>query len=82
MNRFDNNTLARQDARSWSEKVGILAAQLPATRAAASLPPFNPLPFADAPTRLSTILHHFRQRQQKREDAEHKLRAQEFVIQR
>jgi len=78
MNRFDNNTLARQDAQSWSEKVGILAAQMPAT----SLPPFDPLLSADAPARLSTILHHFRQRQQKREDAEHKLRAQEFVIQR
>jgi hypothetical protein len=78
MNRFDNNTPARQDARTWSEKVGILAAQLPAT----SLPPFNPLPSADAPSRLSTILHHFWQRRQKREDAEHKLRANEFVIQR
>ena len=78
MNRFDNNTLARQDARNWSEKVGILAAQMPAT----SPPPFNPLPSADAPTRLSAILQHFRQQQQKREDAEHKLRAQEFVIQR
>jgi len=55
-----------------------LAAQMPAT----SLPPFDPLPSADAPTRLSTILHHFRQRQHKREDAEHKLHAQEFVIQR
>ena len=76
MNRFDNNTLARQNARSWSEKVGILAAQMPAT----NLPPFNSLPSADAPTRLFTILHHFRQRQQKREDAEHKLRAQEFVM--
>ena len=73
-----NNSLARQNARSWSEKVGILAAQMPAT----SLPPFDPLPNADAPTQLSTILHHFRQRQQKREDAEHKLRAQEFAIQR
>jgi hypothetical protein len=76
MNRFDNNTLASQAPRSWSEIVGMLAAQLPA----ASLPTFNPLPSADAPTRLSTILHHFRQRQQKREDAEHKLRAEEFVM--
>jgi hypothetical protein len=78
MNRLDDNTLARQDARNWSEKVGILAAQMPTT----SLPPFDPLPSADALTRLSTILHHFRQRQQKRVDAEHKLRAQEFVMQR
>jgi hypothetical protein len=78
MNRFDNNTLARQDARNWSEKVGILAAQIPST----SFPSFNPFPNANTPTRLSTILHHFRQRQQKREDAEHKLRAQDFVIQR
>jgi hypothetical protein len=82
MNPLFHNATARQDAQNWSEKVGILAAQLPATRPATSLSSFNPLPSADAPTRLSTILHHFRQRQQKREDAEHKLRAQEFVIQR
>jgi hypothetical protein len=79
MNRLHDNAAASQNARSWSEKIGILAAQLPATRPAASLPPFDPLPNADAPTRLSTILHHFRQRQQKREDAEHKLRAEEFI---
>jgi len=48
---------------------------------AANLPPFDPLPSADAPTRFSTILHQFRQRQHKREDTEHKLRAQEFVMQ-
>src|SRR5262249_3220119 len=78
MNRPHDNTTASQDARNWSEKVGILAAQMPAT----SLPSFDPLPSADAPTRLSTILHHFRQRQQRRADAEHKLRAQEFVMQR
>jgi hypothetical protein len=75
MNRFGDNTLARQDARNWSEKVGILAAQMPAT----NLSPFDPFLSADTPTRLSTILHHFRQRQQKREDAEHKFRAQEFI---
>jgi hypothetical protein len=82
MNLLHDNATASQNARSWSEKVGILAAQLPATRSATSLPSFDPLPSADAPTRLSTILHHFRLRQQKREDAEHKLRANEFVIQR
>ena len=78
MNPLFHNATASQDARSWSEKVGILAAQMSAT----SLSPFDPLPSADAQARLSTILHHFRQRQQKREDAEHKLRAQEFVMQR
>jgi hypothetical protein len=78
MSPLFDNAMTNQDARSWSEKVGILAAQLPA----ASLSPFDPLPSADAPTRLSTILHHFRQQWQRQEDAEHKLRAQVFVMQR
>jgi hypothetical protein len=77
MNPLFNNATTSQDTRSWAEKVGILAAQVPAT----NLSPFDPFP-SEAPTRLSTILHHLLQRQQEREDAEHKLRAQEFVIQR
>ena len=80
MNPLFHNATANQDPRTWSEKVGILAAQLPATRSATSPPPFDPLLSVDAPTRLSTILHHFRQRRQRKEDAEHKLRAQEFVM--
>jgi hypothetical protein len=79
MNRLHDNAAASQNARSWSQKVGILAAQLPATRPATSLPQFDPLSSADDPTRLSTILHHLWQRQKKREDAEHKLLANEFV---
>jgi hypothetical protein len=70
VNQF-NDAPANQDARTWSGRLGSLAADLPATR-----PAVDPNPALDAPTRLSAILPHFRQR---RQDALLMLRANEFV---
>jgi hypothetical protein len=72
----DNDTITQQ-ARTFSERLGNLAAASSARRPAAA---FNQLDAITAPpTRLSTILDHFRQRAQRREHAADKLRAQEFM---
>jgi hypothetical protein len=62
-----------------NDYLGSLAADLPATRPATSAPPPIPDLALDAPSRLSAIPLHFRQRQQRQVDALHKLHANEFV---
>jgi hypothetical protein len=78
MKLLNENDKARQDARSWSGRLGDLAASSPAVRSEAAFDqPDAPLPLS---TRLSSILNHLRQRARRRQDAAEKLRAQEFVM--
>jgi hypothetical protein len=79
MSPLNETDVARQQARSWSEQIGNLAAELPATRPEAALTQLGTRPTA-LPNRLTLILNHLRQRHQKREHAADKLRAQEFVM--
>jgi hypothetical protein len=79
MNLLNANDTARQAARSWSERLGSLAAASPSLRPAAALAQLDTAPPAALPARLSSILHHLRQRAQRREHAADKLRAQEFL---
>jgi hypothetical protein len=79
MNPLNENDTARQAARSWSERLGNLAAELPAIRPEVAFTQFPAAPPAALPTRLSSILSHLRQRAQRREHAADKLRAQEFL---
>jgi hypothetical protein len=80
VNPLNETDEARQQARTWSGRLGTLAAELPAIRLGA---PFNQLdatPLAALPTRLTSILNHLRQRAQRRQEAADKLRAQEFIM--
>jgi hypothetical protein len=77
MNPLYANDVTRQQATALSERLGILAAASSSARPGAA---FNQLDAtAPLPTRLSSILDHFRQRAQRRENAADKLRAQEFM---
>ena len=66
MNPLIDNPGIRQQAREWSSQLGALAAEK------AIAPAF--------PTRLTTILAHLRQRNQRRQQARDQLRANEFII--
>jgi hypothetical protein len=79
MNPLNETDVARQRGRSWSGRLGNLAAELPAIRPEAA---FNQLsaPPAAFLTRLAAIFNHLRQRHQRREHAADKLRAQEFIM--
>jgi len=79
MSPLNETDMARQQARSWSEQIGNLAAELPATRPEAAFTQLGTPPAA-LPTRLSWILNHLRQRHQRREHAADKLRANEFIM--
>jgi hypothetical protein len=59
-------------ARTWSGRLGTLAAESPMT----NLPQFDRIP---STTRLAAILSHFHRRQQSREHAADTLRANEFL---
>jgi hypothetical protein len=72
----DNDTITHQ-ARSWSQRLGNLAAASSAIRPQAAFPQLGAI--TAPPTRLSSILDHFRQRARRREHAADKLRAQEFM---
>ncbi len=71
MNLLNDNDPANQAARSWSERMGNLAAELPASRPTA--------PSAGSPSRLAAILDHLRRRTHAREHAADKLRANELI---
>jgi hypothetical protein len=77
MNPLHANDVTRQQATALSEQLGTLAAASSASRPEAAFNEFNTT--APPPTRLSSILDHFRQRAQRREHAADKLRAQEFM---
>jgi hypothetical protein len=79
MNALNETDVARQQARSWSGRLGSLAAELPVIRPEAASPQLAAAPAA-LPARLSAILGHFRQRHQRRQQAADQLRAQEFVM--
>ena len=76
MNPANETDVARQQARSWSERLGTLAAASPAARPGAAFTQLDAPP--PLPTRLAWILDHLQER--RREDAADKLRAQEFVM--
>ena len=78
MNLLNENVAASQDARSWSGRLGNLAAALPATRPEAPFPQLDAPP--PLPARLSAILNYLRQRHQRREHVANKLRANEFMM--
>jgi hypothetical protein len=80
MNLLTVNDPALEDARTWSGRLGHLAAASPATRPEAAFTQLDSAPPAALPTRLSAILNHLRQRHQRQEHAADKLRAQEFVM--
>jgi hypothetical protein len=80
MNLLTVNDPVLEDARSWSRRLGNLAAASPAVRPGAALTQFDAPPPADLPTRLTLILDHLRQRHQRRQHAADKLRAEEFVM--
>jgi hypothetical protein len=79
MNLLGDNDAARQAARTWSEQLGNLAAELPARGPETAFTQLDATPHA-LPTGLSAILNHFRQRAERQEHAADKLRAQEFVM--
>jgi hypothetical protein len=80
MNSLNETGLARQQARSWSGRLGILAATYPAIRPEATLTQLDTTSAPALPTRLSLILGHLRQQRQREEHAADKLRAQEFMM--
>jgi hypothetical protein len=79
MSLLNENDRARQAARTWSGKLGSLAAELPATRPDAAFNPLDTAPPFALPTRLSSILNYLRQQARRRESAADKLRANEFM---
>jgi hypothetical protein len=79
MNPLNETDVARQQARSWSEQIGNLAAASPTTRTGTALDQLDATPAA-LPTRLTLILNHLRQRHQRGQHAADKLRAQEFIM--
>jgi hypothetical protein len=79
MNQLNDNHAARHDARTWSGRLGSLAAELPAPRPTGALTHLDAVSPAGLPTRLSSILDHLRQRRQRQEHAADQLRAQEFL---
>jgi hypothetical protein len=78
MNPLNETDVARQQARSWSGRLGNLAAASPATRPGAAFDQLDAPP--PLPPRLLSILNYLRQRHQRREHAADKLRANEFVM--
>jgi hypothetical protein len=78
MNLINENDPVRQAARTLSERLGRLAATSPAAGPEAALTQLATHP-SSLPARLSAILTHFRQRNQRREHAADKLRANEFL---
>jgi hypothetical protein len=79
MNPLNETDVARQQARTWSERLGNLAAELPATgpdAAFTQLDSRHPVAF---PARLLSILDNLRQRAQRRQQAADKLRANHFI---
>jgi hypothetical protein len=73
------NDAARRDARSWSGRLGSLAAELPAPRPEATISQLGTVS-PTFPTHLSSILEHFRRRHQRQQDTAEKHRAQEFLM--
>jgi hypothetical protein len=80
MNPLNETDVARQQARSWSGRLGSLAAELPAIRPEAAFTQLDNAPPSALPTRLLSMLGHLRQRQQRRQEAADKLRANEFMM--
>jgi len=80
MNPLNETDVSRQQARSWSGRLGSLAATSPAVRPEAPFPQLDSRHPAAFPTRLLSILDNLRQRHQRREHAADKLRANEFVM--
>jgi hypothetical protein len=78
MTPLNETDVARQQARSWSGRLGNLAAASPTTRPEAAFTQLDAPP--PLPTRLLSILDNLRQRHQRQEDAADKLRAQEFMM--
>jgi hypothetical protein len=66
-----------QQARTWAERLGSLAAASPATDREPAATQLGGSPAF--PARLSPILDHFRQRHQRRQHAADTLRAEEFL---
>jgi hypothetical protein len=77
MNLLNVNDPALEGARTWSGRLGTLAAASPATRPGAAFTQLDAPP--PLPTRLSWVLNHLRQRARRREHAADKLRADEFM---
>jgi hypothetical protein len=80
MNPLNKSDVARQAARSWSGRLGSLAAEVPAIRPEAAFTQLDTTSAPALPARMSSILNHLRQRAQRREHAADKLRAQEFMM--
>jgi hypothetical protein len=80
MNLLNENDAARHDARTWSGRLGNLAAELPAVRPGAAFTHLDSALPSALPARLSLILDRFRQRHQRQQHAADKLRANEFVM--
>jgi hypothetical protein len=80
MNALNGTDLARHQARRWSERLGNLAAQPPASRLEGLSPQLgSPIPPASMPPRLAAIPNHLRHRHRTREDAAEELRTEEFL---
>jgi hypothetical protein len=79
MTPLNETDVARQQARSWSGRLGTLAAELPATRPEAAFTQLDSRHPAAFPARLLSILDSLRQRHQRRQQAADKLRANEFM---
>lgn len=76
MNSLNENNILKQQARDWSVQLGELAAERPSR----VFPPSASAGIASPlPSPLAAILTHIRQRNQKREDMEDKMRAAEFM---
>lgn len=71
MDALPQNDTPQQAARTWSRRLGALAAGRPA------IAPTQPNPAF--PDRLSSILRHLRQLAPTREHMAHKLRAEELI---
>jgi len=72
---FNENDPVRQAARSWSGRLGNLAATSPIIQSEATFPQ----PDTALPARLSSILTRLQHRAQRREHTASKLRANEFL---
>jgi hypothetical protein len=78
MNPLNETDVSRQQARSWSGRLGSLAAASPAVRPGAAFDQLDAPP--PLPTRLLSILDNLRQRHQRQQHAAAKLRANEFMM--
>jgi hypothetical protein len=73
---INDTDTARQQARTWAQGPGNLAAASPAISREPAVTQLGPPAF---PARLSSILNHFRQRARRSQHSADTLRAEEFL---